>query len=203
MPTASKDNMAVVVLAAGSSTRMGRNKLLLDLGGESVVRRTVRAALEAGIGPVTVVLGHEADLVRTELRGLACRIVVNADHERGVGTSIRVGVAQVGTGADGIVVALADMPFVTASMVATLAERHRSTGAPVVVSRYGETEAPPTLFARRLFPELLAIDAERSARQVARRHQHEAAVVAWPPGALRDLDVVGDYEHARAELAEG
>jgi molybdenum cofactor cytidylyltransferase len=184
---------------------MGRNKLLLGLGGETVVRRTVKAVLAAGIGPVTVVLGYEADRVRTELQGLSCRIAVNPDHARGVATSIHVGVAQVKAeaDADAMVIVLADMPFVTASMIATVAERHRSTGAPVVVSRYGETEAPPTLFARRLFPELLASDVERCARQVARRHEHEAVVVTWPAAALRDLDVADDYEHARAELAEG
>jgi molybdenum cofactor cytidylyltransferase len=167
-----------------------------------VVRRTVRAAIEAGLDPVTVVLGHEADRVRAELLGLPCRAVVNPDHARGVATSLHVGVTQVPAEADAIVVVLADMPFVTASMITTLVERHRSAGSPVVVSRYGETEAPPTLFSRRLFSELLAIDGERCARQVARRHEQEAAVIAWPAAALRDLDVASDYEHARAELRE-
>src|SRR5512134_588822 len=108
MPTARKQNVAGLVLAAGSSLRMGRNKLLLDLAGETVVRRTVRVALEAGLDPVTVVLGHEADRVRAELLGLPCRTVVNPDHARGVATSLRVGVAQVPTEVDAIVVVLAD-----------------------------------------------------------------------------------------------
>ena len=59
--------LAAVVLAAGSSTRMGRNKLLLELGGETLVRRAVRAALGAGVDEVVVVLGHEEPRVRAEL----------------------------------------------------------------------------------------------------------------------------------------
>ena len=196
-------NVAGVVLAAGSSSRMGRNKLLLELGGETVIRRAVRAAVDGGLDPVVVVLGHEAERVRAELSGLPFRPVLNPDHARGVGTSLQVGVAEVPTSAAAIVVILADMPFVTASMIGAVVEQYRTTGLPVVVSRYGETEAPPTLFDRSLFAELLSITGERSAKQVARRHEHEAAVLAWPAEALRDLDVAGDYQDVRALLAKG
>lgn len=203
MPTAGNETVAGIVLAAGSSTRMGRNKLLLDLGGHTVVRRTVKAVLDAGLDPVLAVLGHEAARVAAELLGLRCSTVVNPDHALGAATSLRVGVTHVPAEVGAIVVVLADMPFVTASMIEALVERHLSTGAPVVVSRYGDTEAPPTLFARSLFSELLAADGEGSARGVARRHEHEAAVVAWPAEALRDLDVADDYEYARALLSDG
>ena len=73
-------------------------------------------------------------------------------------------------------------------------------GAPLVVSHYGDVQAPPTLYARALFEELLSIPGERCAKQVVRRHEHEAEVVAWPVTALRDIDVPADYEGARADL---
>src|SRR5260221_14214800 len=145
---ATVESVAGVVLAAGSSRRMGRNKLLLDLGGESVVRRAVRAAGDGGLDPVVVVLGHEAELVRAELSGLPFRPALNPDHARGVGTSLQVGVAAVPESAAAIVVILPDMPFVTASMIGAGVPRYRATGLPVGVSRYGETEAPPTPFDR-------------------------------------------------------
>lgn len=195
--------VAAVVLAAGSSTRMGRNKLLLDLGGETIVRRAVRAAAGAGVDQVVVVLGHEEPRVRAELEGLPCTPIVNPDHAEGAGTSVRTGVRQVAAGADAIVVVLADMPFVTAEMIATLVQRYRETGAPLVASHYGDVQAPPTLYDRALFEELLAIPGERCAKQVVRRHENEAVVVAWPESALRDIDVPADYEGARAELAGG
>jgi len=195
--------VAAVVLAAGSSTRMGRNKLLLDLGGETMVRRAVRAAVGAGVDQVVVVLGHDEPRVRAELAGLPCTPVVNPDHAQGAGTSVRTGVRHVAADADAIVVVLADMPFVTAEMIATLVARYRETAAPLVASHYGEVQAPPTLYDRALFEELLSIPGERCAKQVVRRHEREAAVVAWPETALRDIDVPADYEGVRDDLAGG
>lgn len=193
MPAADPPRVAAVVLAAGSSTRMGRNKLLLDLGGEAVVRRAVRAALEAALDPVVVVLGHEAERVRAELEGLSCRAVVNARHGEGASTSLRAGVAEVPGEASALIVVLADMPFVTAAMLRAMVDRYAATRAPVVVSRYGDVEAPPTLFDRSIFPELGDVTGDRCARQVARRHEEEGLVVAWPAEALQDLDVAEDY----------
>ena len=195
--------VAAVVLAAGASTRMGRNKLLLELGGETLVRRAVRAALEGGVDDVVVVLGHEEPLVRAELAGLPCIPLVNPDHAEGAGTSVRTGVRHVAGAVDAVVVVLADMPFVTGEMIATLVRRYRDTRPPLVASHYGDVQAPPTLYDRALFEELLQIPGERCAKQVVRRHENEAVVVPWPESALRDIDVPADYEGARAELGGG
>src|SRR5215468_460788 len=104
--------IAGLVLAAGSSTRMGRNKLLLDIRGEPLVRRTVRAALDAGLAPVLVVLGHERERISASLEGLACQAVFNADHTDGVHTSLRRGIRAVPREAEAAILTLADMPFV-------------------------------------------------------------------------------------------
>lgn len=203
MPSADRPSVAGVVLAAGSSKRMGRNKLLLDLGGETVVRRAVRAAIDSGLHPVVVVLGHEAELVRAELEGLACRSVLNPRHAEGASTSLRTGVAEVPDEAEALVVLLADMPFVTAAMLRSMVEQYAANRAPVLVSRYGDVEAPPTLFDRLVFSELAAIDGDRCARQVARRHEAEGVVVTWPREALQDLDVAADYDQVRARASTG
>ena len=200
-------DVAAIVLAAGASVRMGRNKLLLDLGGESVVRRAVRRAGKAGMDPVVVVTGHERGAVEAELHGIGCRAVYNAEHATGQHTSVGAGIAGLG-GRDGAggcaaaVVVLADMPFVSAEMVRAVADRYRETGAPLVLSRYGgETVAPPMLYDRSLFGELLRMD-RRCGREVARRHRAEAVVLDWPAGALRDLDSPEDYERARLEVED-
>jgi molybdenum cofactor cytidylyltransferase len=188
--------VAAIVLAAGASTRMGRNKLLLEIAGETLVRRVVRAALGAGLDRVVVVLGHDEARVRAQLDGLPCETVVNADHARGAGTSLQAGVRHVAADADAdaVVIVLADMPFVTAEMIAALADRYRATRAPVVFSRYGDVQAPPTLYDRSLFPELLAIDDDRGGKEVVRRHQAEAAGMDWPESALHDVDSPADYD---------
>ncbi len=192
-------SIAGVVLAAGSSTRMGRNKLLLTLDGEPMVRRTLRATLEAALEPVVVVLGHEPERVREAISGLGCRTVVNPDHAQGVRLSVQVGIREVSE-ARAAVVILADMPFVTAAMIRALVDRYRESTSPLVSSQYGDVNAPPTLYDRSLFPEMLAMTGEGCGKQVVRRHLHEAAFVTWPEAALADVDLPEDYERIRAQL---
>ncbi len=194
------DRIAGIVLAAGSSSRMGHNKLLLDLGGEPLVRRVVERALAAGLDPVIVVLGHEADRAGAALDGLTCQRVINHRHAEGVRTSLQTGVAQAAAlGADALVVILADMPHITAAMIATLLERYRATRPPLVVSSYGDVDAPPILYGRPLFADLLAIPEGRCAKSVVRRHRSEAVVVPWPPASLHDVDLPEDYERLRTQ----
>ena len=190
------DAVAGVVLAAGSSTRLGRNKLLLELDGEPLVRRAARVAVEAGLAPVVVVLGHEAARVESALAGLpaSVRSVVNPDHARGVNTSLRAGIASLPDDAAAAVIVLADMPRVTAAMIARLVEVHHETGAPLVASEYGGVHAPPTLYARTIFPELGGPEGDGCGKRVVRAHAHEAARVAWPAERLVDVDREGDWE---------
>ena len=137
--------VAGIVLAAGPSTRMGENKLFLLLEGETVLVRAVRRALAAGLDPVIVVLGHEAESAEKLLQGLRCRVVVNPDYARGMNSSARAGMSAVPADAEAAVVVLADMPLVTAEMIAAVAERFRESRAPLVLSEYGGVQAPPTL----------------------------------------------------------
>jgi molybdenum cofactor cytidylyltransferase len=194
---------AAVVLAAGSSTRMGENKMLLPLGTETVVRRVVRAAVDADLDPIIVVLGYEPERVRAALAGVPCRTVINPDHRSGKGTSLQLGIAEVASATDAgaAVVMLADMPFVTAAMVARVAARE-GTAAPMVVSRYGEVNAPPILYDRSLFAELLALPSQACGKEMVRRHRAEAVALSWPEHALADIDRPEDYERIVAELAE-
>ena len=192
--------VAGVVLAAGSSTRMGRNKLLFDLEGEPLVRRAVRCAAEGGLDPVMVVVGHEADRVQRALDGVEYRSVLNPDHERGINDSLRKGVAALPGEVDAVMVVLADMPLVTAAMIAAMVERYRTGTAPLVISEYDGVNAPPMLYDRTLFAELATTEAKGCGRHVVRRHQEEADTVHWPGEALTDLDVPADYDRVRALL---
>ncbi|BDG02924.1 nucleotidyltransferase family protein [Anaeromyxobacter oryzae] len=203
MPPERTGSIAAVVLAAGSSARMGRNKLLLSLGGESVLRRAVRRASEAGLDPVLVVLGHDAGRATAELAGLACRPVVNPEWSLGKSASVRAGIAAVPPEAIAAIVMLADMPLVTAEMLAELARTYRRGAARAVASRYGDVHAPPILYDRTLFDELVATKGDHCGKHVVKHHGAEAAVVTWPPAALADLDVPADYERIRAAELEG
>jgi molybdenum cofactor cytidylyltransferase len=189
-----------IVLAAGAASRMGRNKLLLDLEGEPLLRRTTRRALEAGLDGVLVVLGHEADEARAALASLPCTPVLNPAWAEGMNTSLSAGVAALPPGSEAAVLLLADMPFVDSSMIRAVVDRWRETGAPVVASRYGAVPAPPTLYARVLFEALQGGAGDGRGRQVVKAQGDRALFVDWPPSALADLDEPEDVERARSAL---
>jgi molybdenum cofactor cytidylyltransferase len=191
--------VTAVVLAAGASTRMGEHKLLLPLGGEPIVRRTVREVCGAGFDDVVVVLGRGADRVREAIGGLPCRAVINPDYERGMGTSFRSAVATL-TRCDAALFALADQPFVTAAHYRQVRDAW-DQGRPLIVGvRYGTVMAPPHLFGRELFAELSTL--ENGARPVLERHAARARMLDFPADLLMDIDTPDDYRRAQA-LASG
>jgi molybdenum cofactor cytidylyltransferase len=195
--------VAGVVLAAGTSSRMGKNKLLLALRGESLLRRAVRTAVEAGLAPVVVVLGHERDLALTELAGLRCTAVLNPDYQKGINTSLRTGISAVPEEAGAALVMLADMPFVTKEMLEAVVASYRNGAAPLVVSTYQDIEAPPMLYDRSLFPELRALDGEGCGKKVVKRHRGDSVKLAWPVSALTDMDEPADVDAVLAVMGTG
>jgi molybdenum cofactor cytidylyltransferase len=197
------DAVAGIVLAAGASQRMGRNKLFLELEGETLLRRAVGRAAAAGLAPVLVVLGHQAERALRELEGMTCQPIVNPDFARGINVSLRAGIAAVPAHAKAAVVVLGDMPLVTARMLATLVERFRESGAPLVVSEYAGVQAPPTLFDRSLLDEFLLMEDAACAKQLVKRHWSQALVVPWPGELLTDLDRPDDFERVKAQTAKG
>lgn len=191
--------IAAVVLAAGASTRMGQNKMLLELAGESVLRRAVRAARVAGLAPVLVVTGHQSERVAAEIEDLDCTLVHNPDHETGIHTSVRAGVAHLPEDVAATIVMLADMPFVTATMLEEMVALYHAGDAPLLISQYGVINAPPMLYDRALFAEL-AVMQRRCGKEVIDRHREEAAVAHWPETALADLDTPEDYRRISERL---
>lgn len=192
--TADRRRAAVggILLAAGLSSRMGENKLLLEVDGEPLVARSARRAVAAGLSPLVVVLGHEAERVRPALAGVDCKVVVNPEFEQGIVGSLCSGLDALPEETAAAVVLLADMPFVTAGMIAALVARYRESTAPLVISDYAGVAAPPMLYDRALFAELRAMDDGRCGKQVVRRHRDRAEVLSWPAAALADLDTPED-----------
>lgn len=193
--------VAGIVFAAGTSSRLGQNKLLVELGGEPVVRRSVRNAIEGGLAPVLVVLGFEANRARDALAGVACHPVDNPDFELGINRSLQVGLAAVPAEAVAAVVLLADMPLVTGAMIAAVVEAYRRSNAPLVFSQYEGVQAPPTLYDRSLFGEFRESEGEGAGRRIVERHRQDAVSIAFPPDALADLDVPDDYRRLQEWFA--
>jgi molybdenum cofactor cytidylyltransferase len=190
-------SLAAAVLAAGTSSRMGRNKMLLELNGEALVRRAVRTMLEAGFSEVTVVVGREPEVIQKALEGLPCRFAFNPDFaSKGMEASLRTAVTSIPEASSGLLFTLADQVFVTPIMLRTLIESRGD--ALVAASRFGEVVAPPHLFSRELF-EVLGTPGN-GAKPLIQKHIDRVVFVDQPVEALFDLDTPEDYERAKSLL---
>jgi molybdenum cofactor cytidylyltransferase len=187
--------VAGLVLASGMSRRFaGANKLLVPIGGVPVVRRTVQAYLAAGLDPVTVVLGHEANLVGDALLGLPIQTVINPDFAQGQSRALGHGVHALPDRTSAAVIGVGDQPLLTGSVIRLLVDSYIITGRSPVVPRYAGRRGNPVLFDRSLFPELLAVTGDQGGRPVIERHRDEILWLDLPdprPGA--DLDSEEDY----------
>ena len=194
-------NIGVILLAAGGSTRLGSPKQLLVYRGKTLLRHAAEAALATGGRPVAAVLGFGAERLRAELAGLDVRPVDNPDWHRGMGTSVRRGVAALDADADGALLMLCDQPLVTAEKLAMLVAAFRqNAGAGIVAAAYHGTVGVPVLFSRAYFDELRALPDDAGAKPILRRHRDAVLPVPLPEAAV-DIDTREQYE--RLELNGG
>lgn len=180
---------------------MGVPKLLLPLGNEPILVRTVRQVADAGFDEILVVLGHEHQKVLAALEGLPVRHVVNRQYASGMGSSFRAAVESFDDKTRAALFTLADQPFVTTEAYRQMLDTYLRHGAGIVGVRYGEITAPPHLFAREFFPELAAL--QHGARDLLVRHRNRTEVLQLSPDLLMDVDTPEDYERAKARLSTG
>jgi molybdenum cofactor cytidylyltransferase len=179
-----------IVLAAGSATRMGTDKLKLRYKGRRVIDRAVAPfAASQMIGEVIVVVRPGFTL---SLDDRTCRVVVNADHREGMGTSLRVGISAAKENADAFVVSLADMPELSAEIIAALLQAFCRSGKPILVPVYEECNGHPVVFARSCREDLLRLGGDVGARSMIREHPE---LVEYFP--TQDRAVVYDVDTAK------
>jgi len=190
--------IAVIVLAAGASTRMGRQKLTLPLAdGRPLVRAAVEQVLAADLDDVVVVLGREAEAVASALRGLPIRTVVNPRYAEGQSTSLRAGLDALAQDTEAAVVALGDQPLPDPRLLRQLVEAFRASGRPIVAPLYRDGRGNPVLFASSVFDELRRVEGDRGGRPVVARDPARVAEVPVDAPMPADIDTPDDYEAAR------
>jgi molybdenum cofactor cytidylyltransferase len=183
-----------VVLAAGTSSRLGRPKQLLDLGGRPVLRHVVEAALASPLDRVVVVLGHREGEVAAALpRDPRLRIVSNPQYRRGQSTSLRAGLRAAGE-AGAAVILLGDQPGVRAEAIEAVVRAWREGAGAVVQASYSGRAAHPTLLDRSVWEEVGEEAGDQGARDVLARHPEWRALVEVGGDPPPDIDTERDYE---------
>jgi molybdenum cofactor cytidylyltransferase len=178
-----------LLLAAGRSRRMGGpNKLLALFDGTPLARRTAEALGASGAAALHVVVGHQAGELRSALAGLDARIVENPEFETGLASSLKAGIAALPENAAGALVALADMPGVTAAVYDRLIEAfRRSDGEAIVRATHAGKRGNPVILPRALFAEVARLEGDTGARHLV--EASELPVIDVEIGAAASLDV--------------
>ena len=188
-------HVGAVILAAGSSSRMGRPKQTLQFQGTSLLRRATLAALDAGCRPIVVVTGANAESSRQELDQLEVYEAFNPDWQTGMGSSVHAGVERllsIDAEVAAVILLLCDQPHVSSAVVSSLLAAHHSTGKQVIASTYGESFGAPALFSRTLFTELTQLAGSSGAKEIIKRHASAAHFVPFPEGEI-DVDTPDDF----------
>ncbi|HEX5693021.1 MAG TPA: nucleotidyltransferase family protein [Arenimonas sp.] len=188
---------ALLVLAAGASRRLGEPKQLLQLGGQSLVRRSVRAGLATAPSQAWLVLGAVADAVSAEVADLPVRPVFCAGWQAGLGASLATGLGALDPDIDGALVLVCDQPALDARHLQALVAAWYRDPACAAASAYADVLGVPALLPRAWFAELAQGHDDRGARELLRRNA--ANVFAVPAPALaQDLDTPSQREDWQA-----
>jgi molybdenum cofactor cytidylyltransferase len=188
---------AGIVLGAGRATRYGATKQILPWEHSTLAARSAAAALEAGLDPVIVVLGHEAEKVEKTLAGMPVRTVLNSEFAEGQSTSVQKGVAALPPRTAAALFLLADQPFVTAGTIQSIVRAHRRTLAPLCVAACDGRRGNPALFDKALFFELGRLRGDEGGRALFNKYADALVRVPVSRATLLDIDTPEDYERLR------
>ena len=207
---------AAIILAAGTSSRMGegRHKLLLPLGDRPVLIHVIEATLASRAHPIIVVLGHQANQVRASVAHYATHpsviLVENPDYSQGMSTSLRVGLQvlvmnenkgePISYSPDAALVILGDQPLITTPILYTLIAARQITRKRIISPLYNGKRGNPVLFEASLFPELMEVTGDEGGRSVIERHRQDMATVeVGDTMATYDVDTWEAYQQVVEE----
>lgn len=193
-----------VVLSAGRSSRMGRPKALVSVGGTRMLDRSLENLRKARLDRVVVVLGHRAREVRKSIPMSAATVVENPRYSEGMASSIRTGVRAAGARSKNLMIVLADQPFVLPATLHRLAVRAEQGDGSIFIPTYKGVWGNPVVFDARLAPELDAITGDVGCRAMFPRHAGEIREVPVDdPGILVDIDTEAELSAVENAIASG
>ena len=175
------------------------NKLLLPFGETTLIERVVRTVRQSEAGDVIVVVGHEADRVRTVLEGHGVTVVENDRYREGMTTSIHAGVRAASPEAAGFMICLSDLPLIEPEelnrLIAAFEQAARDDERPIVVPTFESRRGNPVLFSAFYKPELLDHKELMGCKEIVKQNPHHVLEVAMATDhVLRDIDTMEAYQ---------
>ena len=185
----------ILILAAGSSSRLGQPKQLLSIQGETLLHRTARHAVESHVGPVVVILGSTAEEIQKTLRTLPVHLLVHPQWNKGMGSTLKAGLQfAMNEFADSpaLIISVCDQPYLQARHFRELKSKFEA-GIELVASRYHHAFGVPCLFGKRFYPLLMNLADDEGAKTILKKHLSEAVFISFEQGDA-DIDTQEDWE---------
>nr|WP_287938356.1 nucleotidyltransferase family protein [Algoriphagus sp.] len=188
----------VIILAAGSSSRLGRPKQLIEFQGKNFIQKAIKEAKKSKADSFVVVLGWNPDLIKTGFDSDKIPYVINENWEEGMASSMQAGLRFLmeKEHPDQVILMLVDQPFVDADLLNRLILEKDKSGKGIVASSYSETFGVPAIFDRAYFEEMLSLKGSERAKKVIMKNRADVFALDFPLGAV-DLDTEGDLERLK------
>jgi len=188
-----------LVLAAGSSRRMGTPKQLLVVRGKPLLELVVGQVCDSGVDDVLVVLGAAFDEIQSRVNLGRARVLVNPAHASGMASSLKAGLASLDAGVERVVVILGDQPDVDAKLLNRLLDLQESSGLPAAALDFNGLLHPPVVVKRALWGDLMSLEGDVGCRAVIRGRPEQVATLAVTADLTHpvDIDTPSDYERVR------
>jgi molybdenum cofactor cytidylyltransferase len=190
------DNCAVIILAAGQSSRLGSPKQLLIYQNNTLLQHAINKAKQSRLGLVVVILGAGFDHIIKHIDREGIRIVKNDDWQAGISSSISLGIDALvnnDTEIDAAILMVCDQPYVTPALLGGLVKLQKETGKPIIASGYADTIGIPALFHKSFFKGLMELTGDTGAKKVMLQNKDLISVIHFPRGEI-DIDTLNDYK---------
>ena len=186
----------IIILAAGASTRLGRAKQTVPYKDSTLLKHTIKAALDAVLGPVIVVTGANEEEITADIEQEPVTVVFNRHHQEGIASSIKAGIEAVQQqhgDCENIILMVCDQPHVNKDILQRLVAVSDGNNKPIAASIYKDTIGVPALFHTSFFPDLLSLEGDEGGKKILLKYRSSVATVSFPSGEI-DIDTPGDLD---------
>jgi molybdenum cofactor cytidylyltransferase len=190
----------IIILAAGSSSRMGELKQLMIYKDKTLLQHIVTEAKNAHLEPIICVTGCQSELIKKNISGLNVSIVYNANWPEGMGSGIFTGINQLlFWDVDSVILAVSDQPYVSSDLFKTMLKLKDQSGKGIVACSYAGTLGTPVLFSKAYFSRLQLLNRNQGAKNVVNSNLPDVCSVRFEKGSV-DIDTKEDYEKLISEI---